>query len=260
MRSLSRFLPILVGLALGYLLVSPPEWLASLGPWRWLVVAAIVVLGLLAFTAWQLSANLPADPPLATVPEAEVKGELKDLCARFEALGFRRVGTPLTVGISPPALMVVFVHEAERSYATVFRTSTMPSKTAFDCVSILDGDRGGLTTGAEPAGAAIPAARGSLRQVFPGAGVEEVFEHHRQGLQYLRSRGLPAKAVSASTFARDFASSFRRQREAFTASPLRGTAVTLWRAATGRTPHIGPIESQVVARAAIRELLTGTRG
>ena len=189
-----------------------------------------------------------------------MSGELRDLCARFEALGFQRVGTPLTVGITPPALMVAFVHEAERSYATAFRTSTLPPKTAFDCVSILDGDRGGLTTGAEPAGAAIPAARGSLRQVFPRASVEQVFERHRQGLQHLRSRGLSAKAVSASTFQRDFAASFRRQREAFTASPLRGAAITLWRAATGRTPHIGPIASQAVAQATIRELLTGTRG
>jgi hypothetical protein len=260
MRPLSRFLPILVGLLLGYLLVSPPEWLASLGAWRWLAVGAIVLLGLIAFTAYQLSANLPADPPLEPAAEAEVGGELRDLCARFEALGFQRIGPPITVGISPPALMVAFVHEAERSYATAFRTSTVPPKTAFDCVSILDGDRGGLTTGAEPAGAAIPAARGSLRQVFPKASVERVFERHRQGLAHLRTRGLAAKVVSASTFPRDFAASFRRQREAFLAAPLRGAAVTLWRAATGRTPHIGPIATQAVAQAAIRDLLTGARG
>ena len=98
MRSLSRILPILVGLVLGYLLMSPPEWLAPLGPWRWLTVGAIVLLGLLAFTAWQLSANLPADPPLEPAGEGEVTGELKALCTRFEALGFQRIGTPLTVG------------------------------------------------------------------------------------------------------------------------------------------------------------------
>jgi hypothetical protein len=166
----------------------------------------------------------------------------------------------MTVGLSPPALMVAFVHEAERSYATAFRTTTLPPKTAFDCVSILDGDRGGLTTGAEPAGAVIPAARGSLRQVFPGASAEQVLERHREGLQYLRGRGLSARSVSASTFPRDFATSFRRQREAFLASPLRATVVTLWRAATGRTPHLGPIATQAVAQQTIHELLTGTRG
>ncbi len=166
----------------------------------------------------------------------------------------------MTVGISPPVLMVAFVHEAERSYATAFRTSTLPSKTAFDCVSILDGDRGGLTTGADPAGAVIPAARGSLRQVFPRVSVEQVFERHREGRQHLRTAGLAAKAVSASTFRGDFTASFRRQREAFLAAPLRGAAITLWRAATGRTPHLGPIATQAVAQATIRELLTGARG
>jgi hypothetical protein len=260
MRQRSRFLPIVVGLLLGYLLVSPPDWLAPLGPWRWLAVGAIVLFLLLAFTAYQLSANLPADPPLEPAAEAEVSGELRDLGTRYEALGFQRVGPPVTVGISPPALMVAFVHEAERTYGTAFRTTTLPPKTAFDCVSILDGDRGGLTTGAEPAGAAIPAARGSLRQVFPKASVEQVFTRHRQGLAHLRSRGLAARAVSASTFPRDFASSFRRQREAFLAAPLRGTVVTLWRAATGRTPHIGPIATQAVAQQSIHELLTGSRG
>jgi hypothetical protein len=260
MRSLSRFLPILVGLALGYLLVSPPEGLERLGPWRWLAVPALVLLGLLALTAYQLSANLPADPPLEPAPESDVAEDLRSLCSRFEARGFQRIGPAMTVGISPPALMVAFVHEAERTYATAFRTGTVPSKTAFDCVSILDGERGGLTTGAERSGAATPAARGSFRQVFPGAGVEQVFDRHRQALQHLRSRGLSAKAVSASTFHHDFALSFRRQREAFLAAPLRGAAVTLWRAATGRTPHLGPIASQAAAQATLRELLTGTRG
>ncbi len=260
MRRRSRFLPIVVGLLLGYLLVSPPGWLTALGPWRWPAVVAIVLLALLAFTAYQLFANLPAEPALEPAAEAEVSGELRNLCARFEALGFERVGPPLTVGISPPALVVAFVHEAERCYGTAFRTSTLPPKTAFDCVSILDGDRVGLTTGAEPAGAVIPAARGSLRQVFPRASLEKVFERHREGLQHLRSRGLSAKTVSSSTFRGDFAASFRRQREAFLAAPLRAAAVTLWRAATGRTPHLGPIATQAVAQATIRALLTGTRG
>ena len=106
----------------------------------------------------------------------------------------------------------------------------------------------------------IPAPPGSLRQVFPRASVEQVFERHRQGLQHLQSRGLSAGAVNASSFRRDFAASFRRQREAFTASPLRGAAVTLWRAAAGRTPDIGPIASQAAAQATIRELLSGARG
>jgi len=254
MRELSRFLPILVGLALGYLLFSRPEWLSPLGPWRVVAVAAIFAVVLLGFVAWLISSNLPADPPLEGADERELSGELKGLCARLESLGFQRVGTPLKVGLTPPAFMVVFVNEAERTYATAFRTTTVPSKTGFDCVSILEGDRGGLTTGADPGGAAIPAARGSLRQVFPGATVEQVVKRHLQGLQYLASRGLSAKPVSAATFRPDFAMSFRRQREAFVANPLLGAVLTLWRSVTGLTPHRGAIAHQAVARATIEQL------
>ncbi len=260
MRRGSRFLPIVVGLLLGYVLVSPPRALAGLGAWRWPAVIGLVLLGLLAFTAYQLSANLPADPPLAPATEAEVRGELRNLCARFEALGFERVGPPMTIGIRPPGLLVPFVQKAEHCYGTAFRTSTLPPRTAFDCVSILEGDRGSLTTGADPGGAVVPAARGSFRQVFPRASVEKVFERHREGLQYLRSRGLAARPVNASTFPHDFAASFRRQREAFATAPLRTAAITLWRAGTGRTPHLGPIDAQPAAQAAIHELVTGSRG
>ena len=53
----------------------------------------------------------------------------------------------------------------------------------------------------------------------------------RRRRQYLRAHGLQARTVSAGTFRADFALSFRRQREAFTSAPLRGTLVTLWRVA-----------------------------
>lgn len=260
MRTVQRLLPILVGLALGYVLISPPGWLSALGAWRWLGVAVFVLAALLAFTAYQISANLPAHPAFEPAAESEVTGELRSLCGQLEALGFRRIGPPWTVGVSPPALLVALVNEAERTYATAFRTSTIPSKTAFDCVSVLEGDRGGLTTGAEPAGAMSPAARGSLRQVFPGAGVGEVYRRHRESLQFLCGRGLRPKAVSASTFRADFELSFRLQRAAFTSAPLRGTVVTFWRVSTGRTPHIGPVAQQRAARAVLAELQTGLRG
>ena len=219
-----------------------------------------MVVALLALTAYQLSANLPADPPLEPAGEAEVNGELRGLCSRFEALGFQRIGTPLTVGISPPALMVAFVHEAERTYATAFRTPRCrrrrPSTACRSSTATGRPHHRRRAGGRGDPGRARIAPAG-LPQGRRGAGRSR---RHREGLQHLRSRGLSAKAVSASTFRRDFATSFRRQREAFLAAPLRGAAVTLWRAATGRTPHVGPIAQQAVARATIQELLTGVRG
>jgi hypothetical protein len=127
-------------------------------------------------------------------------------------------------------------------------------------VSILDSGRGGLTSMAEPAGAAIPAPPGSLRQVFPHADLEAAWRGHREGIDWLRQRGLPARAVTATTFVPDFREGFARQRRAFLAAPLRTAIVAFWRAATGRTPEIGPLSEQSGAEAAVQALLIGQRG
>jgi hypothetical protein len=152
---------------------------------------------------------------------------------------------------------VPYVHASTFSYASAFQTTTIPRKTAFDFVSILEGNRGGLTTNAEPGGAALPASPGSLRQVFPGASVEVVFERHREALHYLRANGLAAREVSAASFSADFAESFRRQRQAFLRSPLSGTLVMLWRSATSLTPHVGALAGQAAAQATIRRIKEG---
>jgi hypothetical protein len=254
-----RYLPIVSGLLLGWLLASPPAFLDGLGPLRYGLAAALVGLLLVALTGVQILANLPADirmAPLADAPDVSVS----DLVTRLGALGFVAAGPPLRVEIAPPATLVPLVNEAEQCYATVFRTGTVPAKTAYDFVSILQGDRGGLTSGPEPGGTALPAAPGSLRQAFPGATPEQVFAHHREAAGYLRGRGLSLRRVSAASFAADFRESFRRQRAAFLRSPLTGAITTLWRASTGRSPHVGPIRQQKVAEAAIRALQTGRVG
>jgi hypothetical protein len=157
-------------------------------------------------------------------------------------------------------LLLPFVQEAELSYSTVFPTRTLPAKTVFDFVSILDSGRGGLTSMAEPAGAAIPASPGSLRQVFPHADLEAAWRGHREGVDWLRQRGLPARAITAATFAPDFRESFARQRRAFLAAPLRTAIVAFWRAATGRTPELGPLAEQSGVEATLQALLIGQRG
>lgn len=254
-------LPYAVGLLLGWLLLYPPEALAPLGSWRYLVAALLVLLLLIAFTAAQLAANLPDPITLTPLGEGdEVPPDLLELGARLEALGFVPAGPPYDVGVRPPAVLLPFVHEAERAYSTVFRTRTLPAKTVFDFVSIFDSERGGLTSMAEPAGAALPAAPGGLRQVFPGAGLEEVWRGHREGLGWLRGRGLPARATDAASFVGDFRASFARQRRAFLAAPLRTAVITVWRAATGRTPEMGPLAKQRGAEAELQALLIGHRG
>lgn len=91
-------------------------------------------------------------------------------------------------------------------------------------------------------------------------GPAEASGGHREGLGWLRERGLPARVVSDATFVGDFQESFARQRRAFLASPLSTAVITLWRAATGRTPELGPLPNQPGARARLQALLTGQTG
>jgi hypothetical protein len=254
-------MPYALGIVLAWLLFYPPAALTPLGPWRFLVPALLVPLLLVAFTAAQLVANLPDPVSLVPVENAEsVSADLLELGSRLQELGFVPAGPAYDVGVRPPAILLPFVHEAERAYSTAFRTRTLPAKTVFDFVSILDSDRGALTSMAERAGAALPAAPGVLRQVFPGRRLEEVWRGHREGLGWLRQRGLAPRAVSASTFVGDLQTSFARQRRAFLAAPLRTAVLTLWRALTGRAPELGPLASQPRAQAQLQALLTGQTG
>ena len=124
--------------------------------------------------------------------------ELEELRREYLRLGFREAGPPLRVEVAPSATVLGFVHESEPVYGTVYRTTTIPAKVGHDFVSILAGERGGLTTCADPAGAVLPAASGEFRQVLPGSKPEVLLQAHREGLHFLREQGLAARPVSAA--------------------------------------------------------------
>jgi hypothetical protein len=248
-------MPWIAGLLLGWMLWHPPAVLESLGPLAWIVNLGLVGLLLIGVIAMVIIANLPSQVEMNAVDEGTVHAELRQLGDRFERLGFRRAGPPRRVKIAPSAIVLGFAHETEPVYGTAFRTETMPAKLCFDFVSILHGDKGGLTTNADPAGAALPEGDGGLRQVFPGEELEELFRKHVDGIAYLRDRGIHCRPVSTDMFPKDLAMGIGRQREVFTASPVRGTLVTLWRAATKKVPFIGPLRDQAVAENQIARLL-----
>jgi hypothetical protein len=130
----------------------------------------------------------------------------------------------------------------------------MPSRISFDMFSVFEGDRGGLTSGVLAEGAAMPSI-GSLKQVFVRENVKGLYEKHKQALQYLKTRGIQCKAVSPQTYEREFRSSILRLRKSFAASPLQFTLTVLWRAATKKTPHMGPIQQQAVAKEQIKQIV-----
>ncbi len=256
---IARFLPIVVGVAIGWLLFHPPQWLGPAGPLRSLAMIAIGFALFVAFIVYVIAASVPAD--VAVTPHAgPVDPGIARYGERLKALGFAEAGPPLRVEIKPAATLLPFVHASEPVYATVFRTGTVPAVTSFDFVSILDGCRGGLTSSADPRGATLPAGPGAFRQVVAGAGMEAVFRLHLEGVAWLRGRGLAAKRVSAQDFVHDFKAAVRRQNEGFRRAPVRHALIALWRTVSKRHPHDGPLSRQPAAESQARALQAGRIG
>jgi len=252
-----KYLPILFGLVLGWLMFHPPAFLDSLGPARWALNVALVGLLVLASVPLIALANLPENVRMTALGDREIPSELVKKRESFLALGFRDAAPPLRVEIAPAAVLLGFVHEREPVYASAYRTDTVPPRVGFDLVSILDGERGGLTTNADPQGAVLPAAPGAFRQVLPQAGPPELFEAHLEGIRYLRERGVEVRPVSAETFRIDLERALRKQREAFLASPVRGTLLLFWRAATKQVPFVGRLREQRIAARQLEALTAG---
>ncbi len=256
----AKWLPIGVGVAIGWLLFHPPAFLAPLGPLRHLVMLALGFVLLVAFIAALIAASLPAEVGLAPA-EAEAPAAMQAVVDQLAALGFRPAGPLLRVAISPPATLVGLAHADQPVYATVFRTGTIPAVVSHDFVSILAGFRGGLTTMPDWRGGTLPAGEGGLRQVFPGADPETLFARHLDGLAYLRQRGLSCQPVSTGSFADDFRRSFARQRQVFLRAPLRNALIALARTTFKRVPCMGGLRDQPGAELQIRALQAGeTRG
>jgi hypothetical protein len=252
-----KYLPIVFGLAVGWLIFHPPQFLEALGPARLAVHATLIALLILSSVPLIALANLPEQVRMRPLESAGVPPELAKLRDQFHALGFRDTGPPLRVEIAPAATLLGFVHEREPVYGTAFRTDTVPPRVSYDLVSILDGERGGLTTNADPQGAALPAAAGMFRQVLPKANPTVLFHAHLEGIRYLRDRGVGVRPVSADAFQLDLQKALARQREAFLASPLRGSLLLFWRAATKQVPFLGRLREQRIAAEQLQALATG---
>lgn len=252
-----RYAPIVFGLILGKILIHPPPWLEQLGAARWLVNGGLVGLLVLFSVPLLVLANLPQEVAMKASSESDLSDDQRRLAAAYEGLGFRRVGPPLRVAVAPEAIVQGFVHEREPVYGSVFRTTTVPPKTCCDLVSILDGERGGLTTNAEPMGATLAAGAGGFRQVLPGSPVEHLFRAHLDGIAFLKSRGLGVRPATADRYEIDLRSGLRKQREVFLSSPVQGSLLTFWRSATRNVPFLGPLAEQEVAQRQIRALVSG---
>ena len=254
-NAIAKILPIVVGVALGWLMFHPPAWLAPLGALRFFIMIALALVLLVVFIAFSIGASLPAE--IGVSPQrVAVDPSLNDLIRQIKDLGFAEAGGPYRVEVRPAAIMIAFVHPGQSVYATIFRTGTVPAVTSYDFVSIIEGFRGGLTTSADWRGGTLPAGPGAFRQIIKDAGPRRVYDAHLEGLRWLSARGLPVQAVSATSFVADFKRALGKQRQAFRSSPLKNALIALGRTVSKQVPHIGPLSAQKGAEAQVRALWT----
>jgi hypothetical protein len=252
-----KFMPILWGVFLGWLLFHPPAWFQALGPLAWVINTALCALLLLGIVPLIILATLPSDLKTKPMGEHELPPALHPIRDQFLRLGFRQVGSPLKVEMAPAAVVVGFIHATEPVYGTAYQTTTIPAKTSFDFVSILEGDQGGLTTNAEPAGACLPSGSGGFRQVLQNEGIDQLFRAHLEGIAFLYHQGIRVRPLQEEMFVQDLTNAIRHQRKLFLSAPIQGTLLTFWRSATKQVPFVGRLKDQPVAAQQIESFRTG---
>jgi hypothetical protein len=245
---------------------DPPEAIRAFGvagSIAWIACVALgwafAMLALLTKSAiTSIDQSLRPDVAMTPVGDDRVPAALRAVADQLTALGLTRATPPLSITLSNPAVFFGFVHDGGDVAASAFAIQPpgpRPPVTSFDFVSWLEGDRGGLTTSPNPAGSALRATPGALRQVFPGGDPATLLKRHREALDWLRTQGARAKTLRATEFEPLFRASMGRQRGAFERAKLRFALTAIWRTVRKSTPHLGPVQTQPSTPAQIDFLL-----
>jgi hypothetical protein len=248
-----RVLPIIVGIVIGFLIVSPPQFLGLPFLVRMALILPLAAGAMLAFFMFMIGASLPADVKLRPIDQRNVTEGMLDLYNGYREAGFDLAGAPLKVEVNPPAVLVPLTDGQGQMYGTIFRTGTDPPRTACDIVTVFEPE-GALTTGSLPEGAALPMPPGAFVQIFRDADIRTMRDRHLEALQYLASQGVRLKPATAQNFPGDFRRSMNRMRDHFWTNPLWHTLITVYRSSTGNTPHEGAVAKQPAAQASLRKL------
>ena len=249
-----KLLPYILGVLLGLLITSPPDSFQAFGPWRHLLVVAILVVGLLAVTGLQMAIGLPRDVNVEPLAEP-VPSDVAALVDRFRAAGFELVIPLLRVDIRPAGTLTILANHREQCWGSVFATGTVPRRVGYDVYSVIEGERGTLTSLSDPGGAVLPLSPGCFKQVFLGASPAMLLARHCEAQAYLMTRGVRFEPPGPQDIPARIRRSINAQRQVIAANPLKAAALVLWRAATKRTPYSLPVAHQKGTGATLRRLL-----
>jgi hypothetical protein len=116
-ESVWKYLPAIVGVIIGWMLFNPPSFLHHLGGISYLIMIAVGLIALIIFCGFIIRANLPKDIAIKRATSASVPQEMNKLAEDFKSAGLTQTSeVPLSVGVAPPALVIPFVNESERTY------------------------------------------------------------------------------------------------------------------------------------------------
>jgi hypothetical protein len=87
-ESVWKCLPIVFGLAIGWMIFNPPGFLRELGAASYLVMILFGLIALIVFCGFIIHANLPKDVVIRRSTTAAIPGEMTKLSEDFKALGF----------------------------------------------------------------------------------------------------------------------------------------------------------------------------
>jgi hypothetical protein len=241
MRTIQRWLPVVVGVAVGWFLIEFPDTVKAKPGWvygLWLGGGLLVVFVLLG-----LSVGIRQCRGLETRVRQKPLTAAKALQRQqeLEYLGFELV-EPLLETISPPAVLMPFVHRTAATVGFVVQAEIGLGQTAFFLSSRLGDDGESLETVRQHG--ATNNSPETLYQVFPKADARALLLHHLTALAFLRQQGFEPLPVDPAAIHEEIQESLQRSRAYYRARPVWHTLILLYRSFFRVSPFRGPLAGQ----------------
>jgi hypothetical protein len=249
-----KMLPHIVGGLIGLLIIFPPDAFQALGLWRFLVLAAIAIIGLLAMSGFLIAVNFLREVAVEPVEEA-LAPDVAALIDRFRSTGFELVIPLLRLDLRPPGTMSIMINRSAECWASVYSTGTIPRRVGYEIYSEIEGERGTLTSLADPGAAVLPLMPGYFKQVFFGALPEVLLARHGEAQAFLMARGVRFEPPGPQDIPARIRRAAKAQRQFIAANPLKALVLLVWRGVTRTTPYNQPVAIQKTTEATLRYLL-----
>lgn len=208
--------------------------------WAMMAVGVPVLLVLLVYVSVVYSFRPGLAP--ADIPARGYEGRLRDLeaaAAQVEHLDFARTDA-FYLRTIPDSVTYVFRHRFLPIYLCAYH---LGSKQTCDLISAFEGEIT-LTSCPSVESGMLPRAPGSLLQVVPAAGYQDLFHAHMEAHIFLREKGAVEKDIPAGQFRARFMKAMRESLAAVRKRPLWPVRMIYWTLTKRGRMYQRPIREQ----------------